>query len=41
VGEAYGTYGGKTNAYRMIVGKPEGISPFKKNLCVYGRIILK
>jgi hypothetical protein len=36
VGEAYGTYGGKTNAHRIMVGKPEGISPLKKKpMCIW------
>jgi len=31
MGGASGTYGGKTNAHRMMVGKPEGTRLFGKS----------
>jgi len=30
IGRAYGTYVKKRNAYRILVGKPEGMNPGRK-----------
>jgi hypothetical protein len=30
MGRAYGTYGEKRNAYRILVRKPEGMKPVRK-----------
>jgi hypothetical protein len=40
MGRAYSTHGEKRNAYRVLIGKPEGTRP-PGRLDVGGRIILK
>jgi hypothetical protein len=41
MGEACGTHGGKRNAQRILVWKPEGNKPIGITRSIYERIILK
>jgi hypothetical protein len=41
MGRACSTHGARKNAYRVLMGKPEGRRPLGRDLGVDGRVILK